>query len=368
MAKIAVVGAGFSGAVIARELANSGITIDLFESRDHVAGNCHTKRDEETNINIHVYGPHIFHTDNEIVWKYINSFCEMMPYTNRVKALSGNQIYSLPINLHTLNQFFDTTMNPCDAKSFLTSLASDDIENPETFEEQALKFVGEELYEAFFKHYTIKQWGIEPSNLPASILKRLPIRFDYNDNYFSHKYQGMPREGYTKAVENIIDHPLINLFLSTSFDSSEKTKYQHVFYSGPMDAWYGYDIGRLQYRTLDFITERCDGSYQGCAVMNYTDEAEEFTRITEHKYFSPWEEHEKSVIYKEYSRDCEPDDIPYYPVKLVGGQRLLNEYQKRTQKEENVTFVGRLGTYRYLDMDVTIQEALDVATKFIKAN
>jgi UDP-galactopyranose mutase len=368
MNKIAIVGAGFSGAVIARELANSGFEVDLFESRDHVAGNCYTKRDKETNINLHVYGPHIFHTDNEVVWKYINSFCKMMPYINHVKALSNNRVYSLPINLHTMNQFFGKTLRPNEAKVFLSSLAKNDIENPDTFEEQALKYVGQELYEAFFKHYTIKQWGISPSNLPASILKRLPIRFNYDDNYFNHKYQGIPENGYTEVVENIIDHPRINLLISSPFEKDKRAEYKHVFYSGPMDAWFDYDIGRLGYRTLDFVIERCKGDYQGCAVMNYTDKSVDFTRITEHKYFSPWEKHEDSVYYKEYSRECQPGDIPYYPIKLVNEQELLAEYQERVLGESNVTFVGRLGTYRYLDMDVTIKEALEISSQFIESN
>lgn len=366
MKKIAVVGAGFSGAVIAREMARAGHAVDLFESRNHVAGNCYTSRDPETSVNVHVYGPHIFHTDDEKVWKYITSFCEMMPYVNRVKAQSGEQVYSLPINLHTLNQFFGRTFRPAEAREFLSSVSVASAERPKSFEDQALKFVGQELYEAFFKKYTIKQWGMTPDKIPAEILKRLPIRFNYDDNYFNHKYQGMPKNGYTEVVENIIDHPRIKLHLSTKFEEYQRQHYGHVFYSGPMDAWYGYDLGRLHYRTLDFEVERHDGDYQGCAVMNYTDDTKSFTRITEHKHFSPWEAHEKTLIYKEYSRECGEDDIPYYPVKLVGKQELLDQYQNRALKEENMTFVGRLGTYRYLDMDVTIKEALDISETFLK--
>ena len=365
MKKIAVVGAGFSGAVIARQLADSGLEIDVFESRNHIAGNCYTKRDPSTNVNVHIYGPHIFHTDNETVWDYVNSFCEMMPFINRVKARTNDTIYSLPINLHTLNQFFNKTLSPREAKLLLNSLAIK-IDKPKTFEEQALKYVGKDLYEAFFKHYTIKQWGISPNKLPASILKRLPIRFDYNDNYFSHKFQGMPKNGYTELVEKILEHPSINLLLSHPFSIDQKNDYQHVFYSGPMDSWFNFDNGRLRYRTLDFSIEKHKGSFQGCAVMNYTDESAKFTRITEHKYFSPWEDHKKTLIYKEYSRECGPEDIPYYPVKLVAEQKLLKDYKKRCLREKNVTFVGRLGTYRYLDMDVTIDEALKISSSFIK--
>ncbi len=191
--RVLVVGAGLSGAVIARSLAEKGITCVVIDERNHVAGNCHTLRDPETGIMVHKYGPHIFHTGNKEVWDYVNRFAEMMPYTNRVKANSGDQIYSLPINLHTINQFFGKTFSPDEAKAHIATVARTDIENPQTFEEQALRFVGEDIYRAFFYGYTRKQWGVEPSQLPASILKRLPLRFNYDDNYFNHPYQGMPK-------------------------------------------------------------------------------------------------------------------------------------------------------------------------------
>lgn len=200
MKNILIVGAGFSGAVIARELAQAGHHITIIDSRDDIAGNCHTYRDAKTDIMVHKYGPHIFHTDNEQVWHYITQFGEMMPYTNRVKAVTGGQVYSLPINLHTINQFFNKTLNPSQAKDFIEAQADTSIQDPQTFEEQALRFVGKSLYEAFFKHYTIKQWGTSPTNLPASILKRLPVRFNYDDNYFNHKYQGMPNRVIPKSL------------------------------------------------------------------------------------------------------------------------------------------------------------------------
>jgi len=206
---ICIVGAGFSGAVIARILAEAGHIISVFDKRNHVAGNCHTERDANTNIMVHKYGPHIFHTDNKKVWDFINQFGRFMPYVNRVKSTVSGKVYSLPINLHTINQFFSTCMSPAEAKDFILSLGDRDIDDPQTFEDQALKFVGKDLYEAFFKGYTLKQWGIEPSKLPASILKRLPVRFDYNDNYFNHKYQGMPKNGYTEIVQNILCNGLI---------------------------------------------------------------------------------------------------------------------------------------------------------------
>lgn len=361
----AIVGAGFSGAVIARELAEAGHKITIFESRAHIAGNCHTERDTESNVMLHVYGPHIFHTDNEEVWSYVNQYSNFMPYVNRVKATTGNRVFSLPINLLTINQFFNKNLSPNEAKEFIAEKGDHSITNPETFEEQALAFLGQELYEGFFKYYTIKQWGMSPAELPASILKRLPVRFNYEDNYFAHKYQGMPEHGYTALIESILDHQNIEIHLNTNFDKSKVSNYDHVFYTGTLDGYFDYEFGRLPYRTLDFIKENHDGDYQGCAVMNYCDNSKPFTRITEHKYFSPWEEHEKTVIYKEYSRSCEPDDIPYYPIRQVKEKELLQKYVERANQEKGITFVGRLGTYRYLDMDVTIAEALKVARQFI---
>ncbi|WP_201549249.1 UDP-galactopyranose mutase [Psychrobacter fjordensis] len=365
--KILIVGAGFSGAVIARELANADHTVTVIDSRDHVAGNCHTYRDDKTDIMVHKYGPHIFHTDNERVWQYITRFGEMMPYINRVKAVSGGQVYSLPINLHTINQFFGKTFTPSAAQSFIEEQADTSIDQPKTFEEQALRFVGKDLYQAFFKDYTIKQWGTEPSNLPASILKRLPVRFSYDDNYFNHKYQGMPKFGYSQIIANILEHPLITLHLNSSFIKSMQTDYDHVIWSGPLDAYFDHSLGRLGYRTLDFKPFYGKGDMQGNAVINYCDNSEAFTRVTEHKHFSPWESHKKSICYTEYSRNCNAEDIPYYPIRLVDDKALLERYVDLAHKSNGVTFVGRLGTYRYLDMDVTIKEALETADALAEA-
>jgi UDP-galactopyranose mutase len=365
MTRIAVVGAGFSGAVIARELAETGYTVDVFDSRPHVAGNCHTERDFESGVMVHRYGPHIFHTDKEHVWQYLNQFTEFMPYTNRVKTTTQGQVFSLPINLHTINQFFNKTFSPAEAENFIASVADLSIDSPETFEEQALRFVGSDLYEAFFKGYTQKQWGCSPALLPASILKRLPVRFNYDDNYFFHKYQGMPREGYSAIVEGILKHENIALYLNSTFHKEQGRLYSHVFYSGPIDGYFDFQLGQLGYRTLDFKEIRSEGDYQGCAVMNYGDESVPYTRISEHKYFSPWEDHDKSICFAEYSRECEQDDIPYYPVRLIAEQKLLAQYVDLARKESNISFVGRLGTYRYLDMDVTIAEALDAAKSFL---
>jgi len=364
---IAVVGAGFSGAVIANELANAGFKVSVFESRDHIGGNCYTER-HSTGVMIHKYGPHIFHTDNQDVWEYVNKFLEFKPYVNRVKTTVGGKVFSLPINLHTLNQFFEKTLSPIEAEEFLRKKGEqfhkDEIHS---FEDQALAFLGEELYEAFFKGYTIKQWGVHPSELPASILKRLPVRFNYDDNYFSHRYQGMPKDGYTPMFEQLLSHDNINLFLGYELSRSEVKNFDHVFYSGAIDAWFNFSLGRLAYRTLDFEEIEVNGDFQGCAVMNYGELDVPFTRITQHNYFSTWEDHDKSVLYKEFSREAEEGDIPYYPKRLVNDKKLLEKYVALANSESNVSFVGRLGTYRYLDMDVTIYEALECAKKAIVA-
>jgi len=363
---VLLVGAGLSGAVIGRKLAEAGHQITIIESRDHVAGNCHTARDEETGVMVHTYGPHIFHTDDAEVWDYVNQFETFLPYKNRVKTTSQGQVFSLPINLHTINQFYNKTMRPDEARAFINEQADTTIADPQTFEEQAQRFVGNDLYEAFFKGYTIKQWGVQPSALPASILKRLPVRFNYDDNYFFHAYQGMPEGGYTAMVARILDHPSITVQLNTHFTRDQAAAYDHVFYAGPLDGWFDFELGRLGYRTLDFEEFRYDGDYQGCAVMNYGEESVPYTRITEHKHFSPWESHEGSVLYREFSRAAEPEDIPYYPIRQVAEKALLADYVALAEKETGVTFVGRLGTYRYLDMDVTIREALDTADVYLK--
>lgn len=364
--KILIVGAGFSGAVIGRLLAEDGYDVHIIDERNHTAGNCYSERDKETGVMVHIYGPHIFHTDNQEVWDFLNQHATMMPYINRVKTTVNGQVFSLPINLHTINQFFHKTFSPDEAKEFITSKGDSSIAEPESFEDQALKFVGKELYEAFFKGYTLKQWGLHPSELPASILKRLPVRFNYDDNYFSHKFQGMPKDGYTVIVDSIMDHKNITVSLNTKFKKIDQAKYHHVFYSGPLDAYFDYKYGRLAYRTLDFEKFSYQGDYQGTAVMNYGEESVPYTRITEHKYFAPWENHEGSVMYKEFSRLCTEKDLPYYPIRLVGEMDQLEQYVDLAEAETNVTFVGRLGTYRYLDMDVTIAEALKTAKIFLE--
>jgi UDP-galactopyranose mutase len=333
-----------------------------------VAGNCHTYRDGETSILVHAYGPHIFHTNDVEVWKYVNKFSEFREFTNRVKAQTGAKVYSLPINLHTINQFFGKTLNPDEARLFVESLSDRSIIEPKNFEEQALKFVGRELYEAFFKTYTQKQWGRDPTEIPAEILKRLPIRFNYDDNYYSHTYQGMPTLGYSTMVENLLDHPLISVNLNAKLQKKEMESFSYTFYSGPVDEFFDYQYGVLPYRTLEFEKLIKEGDFQGCAVMNYCDASVPNTRIAEHKYFAPWEHHDATVYVKEISREYEIGDIPYYPVHLAGDNNMRDQYLELARSQENISFVGRLGTFRYMDMDQTIRDSLDISRAWLRKN
>lgn len=364
---ILMVGAGLSGAVAGRTLAEAGFRVTVADTRAHVAGNCHTERCAETGVMVHVHGPHIFHTDNETVWDYVNRFARFRPYRHQVRATVDGRVHAMPINLLTINQFFGRALRPDEARDFIAAQAEPGTDAPRNFEEQALAMMGRTLYEAFFKGYTEKQWGCPPSALPASILKRLPMRFNYDDNYFAHRFQGMPEKGYTEMVARILDHPGITLQLGRRVAPQEARAHDHVFWSGPLDAWFGHDAGRLGYRTLDFERFTASGDWQGCAVMNWPDADVPFTRITEHKHFAPWESHEQSVLYREFSRACGADDTPYYPIRLAAEKALLAEYAGRARAETGVTFLGRLGTYRYLDMDVTIAEALEAARGFIAA-
>jgi UDP-galactopyranose mutase len=362
---IAIVGAGFSGAVIANQLAHAGYTVEVFESRPHIAGNCHSERDAETGVMVHVYGPHIFHTDNERAWEFVNRYAEFKPYVNRVKAITNKRVYTLPINLLTINQFFGKTFRPAEAEEFLESLGDKTIENPQTFEEQALRFVGRELYEAFFKTYTIKQWGLQPSELPASILKRLPVRFNYDDNYFNHKYQGMPADGYTALVENILNVPGVTVHLNTRFDP---------------------DQGRLRTRVLQRPDRRLVQARRRPPALPHAG----LRSLPRHRRLPGQCRHQLLrqrpalhphhraqallAVGKARRHDLLQGIQP--PVRREGHAVLpdppgarkgaAGAYVNLAREESNVTFVGRLGTYRYLDMDVTINEALVTADKFLE--
>lgn len=368
--KFLIIGSGFSGAVLANELAkNMDCHIDIWEERNHIGGNCHTSRDEETGIMVHRYGPHIFNTDKKEIWDYVNSFSEFRPYVHRVKAIHNGNVYTLPINLLTLNQFFNKNFNPHTAEKFVRKLGNKSITEPQNFEEQALSFIGEKLYQAFFKGYTRKQWGCEPKELPASVLKRIPVRFNYDDNYHNSLFTGIPVDGYSEVIEKLLHAPNIHVQLNKKYSNQEKlNEYDHIFYTGALDSFFNYEFGKLAYRTVTFESSVHDGDYQGAAQINYCDEEIPYTRITEHKHFTPWENHEKTIIFKEYSKETTAYDIPYYPKRLKEDKMILQKYRQKAESFSNVSFLGRLGTYRYMDMDDVIEEGLNFSKKFITAS
>lgn len=359
--KYLIVGAGFSGAVIAERLSKQKEnSILILDERNHIGGNCYTERDELTGVMVHKYGPHIFNTDKQDVWDYISQFCEMVPFINRVKTVYKDQVYSLPINLHTINQFFNKKFNPEEAKAFIESIGDKSIAEPQNFEEQAIKFIGEDLYKAFFHGYTKKQWGCDPKELPAAILKRLPVRFNYDDNYYANPLQGIPKDGYTAIFEKMLAQPNIEVRLNTKFDAAESLEdYDHIFYTGPIDAFFGYRYGPLSYRTVFFEPSYAEGDYQGNPVINYADTEVPYTRIHEHKHFTPWEKHDKTIYFKEFSKETTQTDVPYYPKRLSEDIKKLELYQNDVAQLTGYTFIGRLATYRYMDMHHVIAEALN---------
>ena len=363
-----IIGAGFSGTVLANQLVKAiDCNIDIWDERNHIGGNCHTERDVETGIMVHKYGPHIFNTDKKTIWDFVNSLVEFRPYVHRVKAMSNGKIYSLPVNLDTINKLFDKSFTPAEAKVFLETLADTSITDPQNFEEQALRFIGKELYYAFFYGYTKKQWGCEPTELPASILKRIPVRFNYDDNYHNNIFTGIPVDGYTAVIKKLVEHDNINVTLGKKFEpgTDDVSAYDHVFFTGPIDAWFNFKYGRLGYRTVTFETFYADGDYQGTTQMNYCDENVPYTRITEHKHFTNWEQHDKTICFKEFSKETEITDIPYYPKRLEQDKNLLMQYRKEAETLQQVSFLGRLATYRYMDMHHVIGEALDFSKAFI---
>lgn len=365
-----IVGAGFSGCVLANQLVTqSDCRIEIWDERDHIGGNCYTQRDDETGVMVHQYGPHIFNTDKKEIWDYVNSFVEFRPYIHRVKAVWKDIVYSLPVNLQTINQFFNKTFTPAEAKDFLMSLADKTIIDPQNFEEQALHFIGEELYRAFFYGYTKKQWGCEPTQLPASIIKRIPVRFNYDDNYYNNQFSGIPVDGYTEIMKKMINDPAIAITLNKKFDAKMNlTEYDHIFYSGPIDAFFNFQYGRLGYRTVTFEKGYANGDYQGTSQINYCEEEVPYTRITEHKHFTPWEKHDKTVYFKEYSKETTETDVPFYPKRLAVDKKLLKLYRDTAEKQDHISFLGRLATYRYMDMHHVIDEAIQLAKTVIKNN
>jgi UDP-galactopyranose mutase len=317
---------------------------------------------------LHVYGPHLFHTNNKDVWDYVTSFGAFERYEHKVKATTASGVFSMPINLLTINQLFNKRLSPSEAQAFIASLGIKN-DKPANFEEQALSMLGPKIYETFFKHYTEKHWGLDARQLPASIFQRLPIRFNFNDNYFNDRYQGLPVDGYTVLIQKMLDLPNINVLLGKAITRSDLKAYDHIFYSGTIDGWFDYKFGDLSYRTLDFELFRHDGDYQGTSVMNYCERDVPHTRITEFKHFTHWETHEKSSCYREFSRAATRNDIPYYPVRLATDKTHLQKYVDEALRETlPITFAGRLGTYRYLDMHMCIAESLDLARRFLSTS
>lgn len=359
--RILVIGAGLSGATVARVLAESGFAVTVAEKASHPGGHCHTYRDAETGIMVHAHGPHILHSDNAEVWAFMGRFAELMPYEHAVCAVTGGQTFPLPITLPTLRQFFGRDFTPAQAQAHLAAIAQKSPDPPANFEEQGRSLLGDALYEAFFDGYTRKQWGIAPCRLPASIMRRIPVRFSDDLSYYHHSRVAIPMDGYTAMIAAMLDHPGISTHYGVTADRELASRFLHTVYTGPIDAWLGHGSGRLCYRTLDFEVFRSRGTFQGPAQVNYCDLSVPWTRITEHKHFTPWELYGATVYTRETSRACGPDDIPYYPLRLAGDEPLVARYFAEARISTGVSFVGRLATYRYLDMDVAVAEALSAA-------
>ncbi|MBR5306469.1 MAG: UDP-galactopyranose mutase [Oscillospiraceae bacterium] len=357
-----IVGAGLYGAVFAHEATKRGKRCLVIEKRDHIAGNIYTYECE--GINVHNHGAHIFHTNNKDVWDYVNQFAIFNRYTNSPVANYNGEIYNLPFNMNTFNKMWGVITPQEAAEKIEQQRKEAGITEPKNLEEQAISLVGTDIYEKLIKGYTAKQWGRDCKDLPAFIIKRLPVRFTYDNNYFNALYQGIPVGGYTKMVENMLRG--IEVQLNTDY-LADKEKFDaiadKVIYTGPVDAYFDYKLGTLQYRSVRFETELLDmENYQGNAVVNYTDYETPYTRIIEHKHFE-FGTQPKTVISREYSAEWQQGDEPYYPVNNDQNNGLYAQYKELADKEENVIFGGRLGEYKYYDMDKVIEVALDVSSK-----
>lgn len=350
-----IVGCGLFGATFARLATDAGKSCLIIDRRPHVGGNCYTEKRE--GINIHRYGAHIFHTSNKAVWSFVNRFAEFNNYINSPKALSGDKLYSLPFNMNTFYELWQTR-TPSEAKQKIASQRF--LGEPSNLEEQALSLVGKDIYETLIRDYTRKQWGKDPRELPAFIIKRLPLRFTYDNNYFSDRYQGIPIGGYTALFEAMLEGIEVRLNVDFLDNRSELTSLaRKVVYTGCIDQFFDYSLGRLEYRSLDFDSSVVDvDNFQGNAVINYCDDSEPFTRIIEHKHFeasiSP-----VTVITREYPKPCTAEAIPYYPVNDPHNQSLYRRYQERSRATDNVIFGGRLSEYKYMDMHVVIESAMN---------
>lgn len=368
-----VVGSGLYGVTFAREMADQGNTVLVIDKRDNVAGNVYTKRIE--GINVHVYGAHIFHTNNEEVWNYVNRFATFNRFTNSPIANYKGELYSLPFNMYTFNKMWGVVTPEEAAAKIEEQRKAVGITEPKNLEEQAISLVGTDIYEKLIKGYTQKQWGRECKDLPAFIIKRLPVRLTFDNNYFNALYQGIPVGGYTKMVENMLDHENIEVQLGIDY-LEDRQKWDamsdKVVYTGPIDAFYGYSLGHLEYRSVRFKNEILDKpNFQGNAAVNYTDAETPWTRIIEHKWFEFGKDEEgndlpKTVISREYSSEWKPGDEPYYPVNDEKNSALFKEYKKLADEENHVIMGGRLGEYKYYDMDQVIAVALERAKEELK--
>jgi UDP-galactopyranose mutase len=368
------VGAGITGTTFSRIKAEQGKKILLIDKRDHIGGNAYSERDHETNIEVHKYGAHLFHTNNKKVWNFINQFSEWTNYQHKVWTTHNNEVFPMPINLGTINQFFHKAYTPKEAQELIKQQAGE-YQNiqPKNLTEQGIKLIGEPLFNAFIKNYTAKQWQTPAEQLAPEIITRLPVRYNYNNRYFTNIYEGLPKKGYYNFFKNLIDHHNITLKLNTNWNDikqnvSRETK---VIYSGPIDEFYNYEYGELNWRSLDLIKETLNKQdFQGCPVMNYADLEQPYTRIHEFKHFHPerWGQPgeegytaNKTTIVREYSKTWSRGEEPYYPVRTDEDLKKLQQYEKLAQQEDNIIFAGRLGKYKYYDMDQVFTEAIELA-------
>lgn len=369
-ADLVVVGSGLFGLTIAEQAATElGLKVALLDRRSHIGGNAYSEKEKQTGIEVHRYGAHLFHTSNERVWEYVNRFTSFTSYVHRVWTTVDGVVYPMPVNLGTINQFFSAAYGPDEARALIAQQAAEvDGQEITDFESKGVSLVGRPLFEAFFKNYTAKQWQTDPKDLPASIISRLPVRYNYDSRYFNDKYEGLPVDGYTAWMERMVASDLIDVYLDTDFFDPENPLNKAavvgkvpVVYTGPVDRYFDYSAGDLSWRTVDFEKEVVDtGDYQGCSVMNYGDIDVPFTRIIEFRHFHPERDYQdkKTVIFREFSRFADHGDEPYYPVNTAQDRERLEQYRELMKKEDRVFFGGRLGTYKYLDMHMAIASAL----------
>ncbi len=371
-ADLVVVGSGLFGLTIAEQAATElGLKVALLDRRSHIGGNAYSEKEKQTGIEVHRYGAHLFHTSNERVWEYVNRFTDFTNYVHRVYTRHNGIVYPMPINLGTINQFFNAAYSPAEAKALIAEQAGELAgTDPQNLNDKGISLIGRPLYEAFIKHYTAKQWQTPPEELPASIISRLPVRYTYDNRYFNDKYEGLPVDGYAAWLERMAAHPNIEVHLNTDFFepgheySRENVLGQiPVVYTGPVDRYFDYAEGDLSWRTIDLEEEVLPiEDFQGCSVMNYPDADVPFTRIHEFRHFHPERDYTKdaTVIMREFSRFANKGDEPYYPVNTAVDREKLLAYRDLAKDEDNVLFGGRLGTYKYLDMHMAIASALSM--------